>query len=94
MDREVLSLLFLPSRRTHWLRELGAAGYIGDTELDWRAAAAVSIPFAAVSIPFAAVHTGQREAHYLRLKGLKHVHSTVGRATAALISELTTGQIA
>lgn len=66
------------------LRELGAAGLIGDTESDLEAARAAGVPCELVS-------TGQRDEAFLRGHGAAAVHDTLGQAVEALVARIAGG---
>jgi phosphoglycolate phosphatase-like HAD superfamily hydrolase len=62
------------------LTEIDAAGLVGDTESDLRAAALAGVPFAAVG-------TGQRDAAFLRRHGAERVFDDVLEAVHHLLRE-------
>jgi phosphoglycolate phosphatase-like HAD superfamily hydrolase len=66
------------------LRQVGAAGLIGDTESDLEAARAAGVPYELVS-------TGQRDAAFLRRHGAAAVHDTLGQAVEALVARIADG---
>jgi phosphoglycolate phosphatase-like HAD superfamily hydrolase len=66
------------------LRQLGAAGLIGDTESDLEAARAAGVACELVS-------TGQRDAAFLREHGAAAVHGTLWQAVEALVARIADG---
>ncbi|MEA2419552.1 MAG: hypothetical protein QOE60_1758 [Thermoleophilaceae bacterium] len=66
------------------LRQLDAAGLIGDTESDLEAARAAAVPCELVS-------TGQRDAAFLRAQGATGIHDSLAHAVAALVARIAAG---